>query len=377
MPFTFSGNNVVGSLRDFGNDAAQMILQTGATIQQGLQSMMTNRQVQALGAELGTLNPESPEWAQQAVKLGSRYPLAMKSPAGQFILGTQAKAHAEWRQAQQATRQSNLVFQRQLGLENVRTQNDIKLEGIRQKNRLEAAGTEMMDLTPSNAMGQSPMGVSFGTDETQFQDAENLPMGVQPRPRTPMGTGVPLFGEEEDLAALAPGERVKQSLLASGITKIPAKEFRREVAAERRADMSRSMQEDRQRASETAAEKRAAEAEKSRLASEERSFRGMNATTLRQERTNLNTRINSIKRELESTFDKELEDIETNAEGKPVKGLSKEQAQYFRQRKALADELAALTAEYQSATKELEALGGDSPSATLRFDPTTGKLVPR
>lgn len=136
MPFTFSTEALQRPLADFGNDAAAMILQTGKQIEQGLQTMMTNRQVAGLGQELGTLNPESPEWAQQAVKLGSRYPLAMKSPAGQFMLSTQAKANAQWQQTQRATAQADTMMRRQVGLENLRTANDVRLKGIRSADSL-------------------------------------------------------------------------------------------------------------------------------------------------------------------------------------------------------------------------------------------------
>lgn len=289
MAFTFSTEALQRPLADFGNDAAAMILQTGKQIEQGLQTMMTNRQVAGLGQELGTLNPESPEWAQSAVKLGARYPLAMKSPAGQFMLSTQAKAHAEWSQAQKAAAQADLTTRRQVGLENLRTQNDIKLEGIRHQNRLAAGGNEMMDLTIPPGMSSAPS--SFGTDETQFQNAEDLPMGVQPRARTPLGTGVPLFGEGEDLAALSPGARVRQSMVDSGIAKIPVKEFRREVAAERRSDTSRAMQEDRQRQQE-------AMAEKARLASEASAEKRAETSDKKLDFTALKTELSGIERDI-------------------------------------------------------------------------------
>lgn len=373
MPFTFSTSEFTRPLADFGNDAAQMILQTGATIQQGLQSMMTNRQVQALGAELGTLNPESPEWAQQAVKLGSRYPLAMKSPAGQFMLGTQAKANADWRRMQQATQQSNLTYQRQLGMENLRTQNDIKLEGIRHQNRMALGGGRGVDLRGMNFDEEqpgAPMGIpAMGAGMPGLAAAANA--------ASPQAEQVPLFGMRGGLGDIARGafRDIQEEQDATGMIHTPAQVNMRILDAKRAA---RAEEKAAKKAEEDvlAATKKEEAAEKKNIASEERMFRGMNATTLRQERTNINSRINSIKRELDSDFDKELETIDTDDAGKP-KGLSKEQTTYFRRRRALADELAALTADYENATKELEALGGGSPKKELRFDPATGKLVPR
>jgi hypothetical protein len=372
MAFTFSTEALQRPLADFGNDAAAMILQTGQTIQQGLQQMMTNRQVAGLGQELGTINPESPDWAQQAIKLGSRYPLAMKSPAGQFMLSTQAKAHAEWSQTQRATQQSNLTFQRQREMEGLRTQNDIKLEGIRHQNRMAAAGNEMMDLTVPPAINQQGMGVGFGTDETQFQDQENLPGATQVQPPTSLRSGspsVPLFGATDDLTALSPGARVKQSLVNEGVTKIPAKEFRSAVAAERRADASRVMQEDRQKEAVKMAEIKAEKDAAKAAESEKRSLRGMDAVGIRQQRTNVNSQLMAAKRKLESDFDEEMEVV--NAE----KPLSKEQTLYFRRRKALSDEIQALTADYAELTKQLEALGGSEENVSRRkYDPATRSL---
>jgi len=92
----------------------------------------------------------------------------------------------------------------------------------------------------------------------------------------------------------------------------------------------------------------------------------------------VNSRLQSVKRELDSSFDEALEAIETDNEGKP-KGLSKEQTVYFKKRRALADELQTLTSEHAALTEELKSLeGGEKPAtSTFKFDPAAGKLVPR
>lgn len=174
MPLGFTGGRLAPQIERFGNDAAQMILQTGATIEQGLQRMMTNRQVAGLGQELGTLNPESPEWAQQAVQLGSRYPLAMKSPAGQFMLGTQAKAHAQWQQTQQATARAQTQFG-----------NSVALEGLKQRNRLALA-----ERKPTGEVDLSGMA---------------LPSRLTPQAQGPTLSGEPLGAAEAGTAALTSG----------------------------------------------------------------------------------------------------------------------------------------------------------------------------
>lgn len=210
MPLGFSGGqSFAQQLGEFGRDSANLTLQTGAVITQGLHQMMTNRQVQGLGSELGQLNPASPEWAQQAVQLGSRYPLAMKSQAGQFMLGTQAKAHAEWAQAQRAEQQATAMMARQVGMENLRTNNDIKLEGIRQQNRLAAGegGVDLANIPLPQSLGQQGMGISLGTDEQQ------------PRPMQEISGSTPMTGMDgllPDISqrALSP---LRAAQLATGV----------------------------------------------------------------------------------------------------------------------------------------------------------------
>jgi hypothetical protein len=374
MAFTFSTESFTRPLADFGNDAAQMTLQTGQMIQQGLQQMMTNRQVSALGAELGTLNPESPEWAQKAIQLGSRYPLAMKSPQGQFLLGTQAKAHADWRQAQRAAAQADLVMKRQVGLENLRTENDIKLEGIRQRNRLEAAGTEMMDLTVPPAMGNRMP--TLGTDETQFQNTEDLPGAVQP-PRVLPGSGVPLFGEAEDLNALSPGARVRQSLVESGITRIPAKEFRSTVAAERRADAARAMQEDRQRQQEEMATRREQTAEKTRTATEERMGKRMDAATLKTQLATVQRDVDAARRAVTRIITEQAKKDElTEADHAARTQLQAELQALGEERTRLTEELKLVgEAEEQFQTEEEARKAGKKTGDIITLlNPKTGKF---
>lgn len=210
MPFTFSAETLSRPLAEFGNDSAQMILQAGATIQDGLQKMMTNRQVAGLGQELGALNPESPEWAQKAVQLGSRYPLAMKAPAGQFMLSTQAKAHAEWAQAQRATQQADSMMKRQVGMENLRTQNDIKLEEIRQRGRMTRSGDELVPLDGvAMPVERNPaQGINF-----QGPTQSGEPLGATPPVDEPGMSGLlpDISGRE-----MSPAQRAKAALSELG-----------------------------------------------------------------------------------------------------------------------------------------------------------------
>lgn len=382
MPLGFTPGMLTG-IQARGNEMfLQGLQQLGQNVQANLERVTTTRQLEGLATSLGQLNPETPDYPQKLIQLGGAFPFAMRDPRGQAMMKIGADANAQWQQSRRIMQQNQMVMNRQSALQGIRHQDAMELERLRQQGR----GNEMMDLEqplalpsegtmppPGFSMAAGMPGVGAAIDASR---SAAINSGV---------SGKPLYGSDTRVLppVAGPGTRVRESLLGAGISRLPAKEFRSAVASEIRGDRQRAMQEDRQAASEAAAakrvevseaaaEKRATEAEKGRVATEERTLRGMNATSLRQERTGINTRRNAIKRELDSGFDEEME---TNEAGKP---LTKEQTAYFKKRKLLADELAGLDAEYENLTKELEALGGTSKSSpALRFDPSSGKLVPR
>lgn len=338
---------LAGQLERFGDDSARMILQTGQMITQGLQQMMTNRQIQGLGTELSSLNPESPDWAQKAVQLGSRYPLAMKSEAGQFMLGTQAKAHAEWTQAQRATQQNNLMFGRQMGLENLRTANDIRLEDIKQKNRMELGGGGV-DLSgvplPQSLDGNTPgNGISFGTDETQPQPQES----VAGNPLTGMSGLLPdISGALGPLATAQKmtGVKFKPVQIASA------------VAADQTRKQQEKMLEDRQRQQE-------AMAEKTRLASEE----AANVRATRSEEAS-NQRfvvqdLQGHRRSAVSNLTRAAKEFEDSYDAKEEKKAKNEE--YFRNRKRLQSEVTLAQKELESIDAEIAGVLRKGESKTL------------
>lgn len=239
MPLGFSGGNtLIGLQKSFGDTSAHMLMQTGKQIEQNLQKMQTSRQVQALGAELSNLNPQSPDWAQQATAIGARLPLAMQSEAGQFLLGTQAKAHHEWAASQRAQQQANQTFGRQMALENLRTENDIKLEGIRGKNRI-GAGIDLTNLNldlpqqPANpAANAGASMLSGGTSNIAQEEDAPIPM-----------TG--LRGGMRDVARTVLGEIQEEQRLAPGLKYTPA-QINSRINSTLSRENQRIQQEDRQ-----------------------------------------------------------------------------------------------------------------------------------
>jgi hypothetical protein len=178
----------------------------------------------------------------------------MKSPAGQFMLSTQAKAHAEWSQTQRATAQADVMMKRQIGMENLRTQNDLSIEGVRQKNRIALAqerGDAGVDLLGAQPVQRNPaQGIPFGTDETQPAPMEEV-------------AGTPLTGMSgllPDISgrALSPLRAAQQ---ATGVKPSRAQVFSA-IAQEDRQMQQEAMSEKARATSEAAAAKRAEESEK-------------------------------------------------------------------------------------------------------------------
>ncbi len=290
MPLGFTGGRLAPQIERFGDDAAQMILQTGATIQQGLHQMMTNRQVAGLGQELGTLNPESPEWAQQAVQLGSRYPLAMKSPAGQFMLSTQAKAHAQWQQTQQATARAQTQFGNSVALEGMKQRNRIALADRKPSGEVDLSGMALPSrLTPQNPasginlQGPTPSGEPLGAaDAGTAALTSGTGAGMEAQPPLPLDQLDPLA-----VSALRP---LAETQRLTG-TKPTKSQVFGALSAERTRAQQMKMQDDRQLASENAAEKR----DITRAKSDE--VKALQAEA-RQQRLILQGQINTIERDI-------------------------------------------------------------------------------
>lgn len=341
MPYGFSGGQgLVSQTQQFGRDSAQMILQTGQMITQGLQTMMTNRQVQALGAELGSLNPQSPEWAQQAIQLGSRYPLAMKSEAGQFMLGTQAKAHAEWTAAQRAQQQAQATLGRQVQLENLRTRNDMDLERLRQQGwssgTVDLSGVNLGDPTSDEV----PLGLpAIGAGMPGLAAAVNSAPSAAEQ--------VPLFGMRgslSDIARSALGP-LQEAQAITGVAPTRA-QAGSAIAAERTRRNQQAMQEDRQRQQEAMAARRSEEdAAKAAAKAAEDEVKGERKDTLKNlgdHRRTAVTNLNRAAKAFEDSFDPALED--DNDE------------QYFKLRKRLQSEVTLAQRELEGIDTELKSL---------------------
>lgn len=70
--------------------------QTGQEIAANVQRVQTNKQVQALGQEMATIDPYSPTFPQQMLAVATKYPMALADQRGQALMGVLGIAHKDY-----------------------------------------------------------------------------------------------------------------------------------------------------------------------------------------------------------------------------------------------------------------------------------------
>lgn len=252
----FQPGTLLGIQRHYGDQLLEGIQQGGRIIEQGLKQITTKRQLEGLGATLSQLNPESPDYPQELIKVGAQFPFAMQDPRGQALMSIGAKAHAQWQQAQQVMKRGDLAFDRAKQMEEIRFRN-------RETLAAEKPGTQMVNLNDfRDGLPRGRMGL--GTDETQFQEPEEV-SGASPN--------VPLFGQKGGLRDIAAD--VARDL--PGVDKMPVTQFAPMLRQERQFRQQSKMQEDRQaeqekRDAEKLAKEEAVLASKQSVATKEKAF---------------------------------------------------------------------------------------------------------
>lgn len=82
-----------GLFQDAGDSIVAGIRRTGQEIRKNLQTIQTNKQLNAFGQEAATLDPAAPNFATSLMGLAGKYPLAAGSEAGQTMVGLLASAN--------------------------------------------------------------------------------------------------------------------------------------------------------------------------------------------------------------------------------------------------------------------------------------------
>lgn len=273
MPLGFTPGTLLGIQRHYGDQLLAGIEKGGQIIEQGLKQITTKRQLEGLGQTLSQISPESPDYPQQLIKVGSEFPFAMQDPRGQAMMSIGVQAHNQWQQQQKAIQQSELAFGRQKEMETVRHQN--RLGEIAARPR--AADGGEMDLS------------GILSDGLPRRDGPMQPPSRGAMIATPQ-EGIPLFGQRDGLKDIARSalRPLAEAQEITGVKPTPKQGFSA-VAGEITRRNQQQMQDDRQaeaakKAAEQAAEKNADEARKEGITAKEKEF--TNTKDILQSRAN-------------------------------------------------------------------------------------------
>lgn len=94
-----------GLIMQSGKMLSDNIRDIGKQVQSSIYEINTRKDLAAMAEEIqgGAAIPQSDSFAQDAVALGFRHPLAIQDPRGQMALNVLGKSHGEWQQQKLAT----------------------------------------------------------------------------------------------------------------------------------------------------------------------------------------------------------------------------------------------------------------------------------
>lgn len=92
-----------------GKMLSDNIRDIGKQVQSSIYEINTRKDLASMAEEIqsGAVIPQSDNFAQDAVALGFRHPLAIQDPRGQMALNVLGKSHGEWKQGQLAQQRIN------------------------------------------------------------------------------------------------------------------------------------------------------------------------------------------------------------------------------------------------------------------------------
>lgn len=152
-----SGEFLSNNIRDIGRQVQSTILEinTKKDLARFAQNLQQN------------VNPNSEDFAQQAVQVAANHPLAIQDPRGQIALNILGKAHGEWKNAQtlvnrfgQQQALAGIRNENALGQIAARTAGQLEAEQIRQSGRKDLANLrqdqqkEILDIRNEDVLGQ-------------------------------------------------------------------------------------------------------------------------------------------------------------------------------------------------------------------------------
>jgi len=412
MPLGIQNDNFIANatLR-FGDHLAKSIQQAGVGIEQSIERVATNRQLQGLGETLSQINPETPDYPQQLMKLRTQFPLAAQDPRGYSMVGLGMKSYLQWQQNQQQIQRATTQFGRQKQLIAYRNANprpgsaangEVDLltgqpaEGLPEGGGVVAPG----QLAPQNPATRA--GFSFGSgmgDQSTFDTPTTEPGvgfgGINPARSSGFGAGqapmeepAPSLQTDESSAIMGGGaaRNADDPLVARALgplreaqritgVKPTKKDIAKAIADERRAANQSTMQEDRQeQQNKIAADRRAADEKKAER-----------AETIRKTKADLSSKKEAIKSRL-SAAQAHVKSAESALlKHKASLGNQRAKPEFYARQKELEATVEAAGAAREKIQSEFEALSSleadlDRPegeSAPVKKFQWNGSLVPK
>lgn len=136
MPLGVTYSNTGAELITGGGKAlTDQIRLIGKEISAITQRAQTNRDVEALGAEMSSLDPNQPDYLQKLAAVAARHPMAIQSEGGQMILKSGVEANKGWMREQLL--QDRLTGMTAIAGINAQGRRDVA--GIQADSRLEVA----------------------------------------------------------------------------------------------------------------------------------------------------------------------------------------------------------------------------------------------
>lgn len=172
MPSGYTGaGNLLNIGRDFNTAFVKGIADLGKTIEVGLIRQQTNRQLGEFAGAISQTDPNSPDWAKQAIGIAGKFPLAMQDKRGQAFLAMGAKANAQATQQRTAMEQIDTRFDNQKTIEAMRAR----------RPRLGSVMDTPIGVTPGAGRGgMAGAGSDVGNNEPPLPEGD--PLNLPPLP---------------------------------------------------------------------------------------------------------------------------------------------------------------------------------------------------
>ena len=177
----------------YGDRLVNSLAQAGQTIENGLKAVTTMKDLQSLGQNLSQLSPESPDYQQQLIGLGSSHPFALMTPQGQQMLQMGNQQHLQWKNQQfamqqadradaRATRHDDMAYRRALAVAKMRQKQGDEMRDFSNiglgKRRLSPTPDFGQDINVPVSLNQAPLEMGGAPEAAGVEAVSDQPMKI-------------------------------------------------------------------------------------------------------------------------------------------------------------------------------------------------------